>query len=58
DPDGVITAAFPRTPAEYAAGGRIWEFERQLLERLRSHPGVVSAAATSALPFRSQLNFP
>ncbi|HEX7117860.1 MAG TPA: ABC transporter permease [Longimicrobiales bacterium] len=58
DPDGVVAVAFRRTPAEYAAPGRIWTFERQLLERVRSIPGVEAAAATSALPFRGQFNFP
>ena len=58
DPEGVMAVAFGRTPPEYQAEGRIWEFQRQLLERIQRTPGVASAAATSALPLRGQLNFP
>ncbi len=58
DAEGVMVVAFGRTPPEYLAEGRVWAFQRQLLERIQRIPGVVSAAATSSLPLRGQLNFP
>ncbi|HEX7049892.1 MAG TPA: ABC transporter permease [Longimicrobiales bacterium] len=58
EPEGVLAVEFRRTPAEYGTAARVWQFERQVLERIRAIPGVVSAAATSTLPLQGQYNFP
>jgi predicted permease len=50
DPDGVLTAeiAMPyRGYESYAQAERLW---REALQRIRAHPGVVSAGAVSGLP--------
>ncbi|HEX6996325.1 MAG TPA: ABC transporter permease [Gammaproteobacteria bacterium] len=57
EPDGVYVAQFPRTPDGYTPA-QVWSFERQALERIRALPGVTSAAVTSLVPLRGQINMP
>jgi predicted permease len=58
EPQHVLAVEFRRTPPEYADVARARQFEDALLARIRRLPGVLSAAASSALPLESQFNFP
>lgn len=51
DPTGVIAMSIEVSPARYP-DDRLAGFYRDLLDRVRSVPGVTSAAATSTDPFR------
>jgi predicted permease len=51
DPAGVVAMSLEVSPARYP-DDRLAGFYRDLLDRLRSVPGVTSAAATSTDPFR------
>jgi predicted permease len=51
DPAGVMTMSLEISPARYP-DDRLAQFYRELLDRVRSVPGVTSAAATSTDPFR------
>jgi putative ABC transport system permease protein len=50
-PDHVLTAEFRLPPARYPQPRAIAAFFRQALERLRSVPGIESAALVRAVPF-------
>lgn len=47
---GIFAASIPHAPIGYDSTSAVWQFEQRTLERLRSTPGVLSAAATSSLP--------
>ncbi len=51
NPGGVMTASFTLPTAAYPDGQKQAEFYRTLLERLRSTPGVASAALGYPIPF-------
>jgi hypothetical protein len=46
------------TPRSYKSAAQINEFNRRVLERLRSTPAIVSAGATASLPLKRGLNIP
>jgi putative ABC transport system permease protein len=50
NPSGVLTFDLALPEAEYPDGARVAAFSNQLLERLQSLPGVVSAAVVSPRP--------
>ncbi len=50
-PDHVLTAEFRLAPAKYPEPRAIAAFFRQALERLRTVPGIESAALVRAVPF-------
>lgn len=50
DPAGRTSASFYLPPATYPEAERVLSFDRRLLERLRSLPGVEGAALASSLP--------
>jgi putative ABC transport system permease protein len=56
--EGVLTARIPHAPAGYDSVARVWSFERMVLDRLRSTPGIVAAAGVSAPPLRGGMNLP
>ena len=49
-PDHVFQAVVPLPPDRYKTTGQVTGFWRPLLARLSAHPGVVHAAASSAMP--------
>ncbi len=58
DAQQLTTLSFPRLPDAYRSTALTWSFEQQLLERLRSLPGVVAAADASTLPLTRGPNIP
>src|SRR5690606_37024032 len=58
DERDVAVVTFDRTPDGYDTTAAIWRFEREVLDRLRSTPGVETAAATSVTPLAGQWNLP
>jgi predicted permease len=50
-PEGLLTFQLSLPPARYPAGGKAFAFYRELLESLRSLPGVRDAAISSGIPF-------
>ncbi|MGH9727217.1 MAG: ADOP family duplicated permease [Candidatus Acidiferrales bacterium] len=56
NPAHLVLMHTPFRPNEFDA--RIWNFERQALERIQAIPGVQSAAAVSVAPLHGQLNIP
>jgi putative ABC transport system permease protein len=56
--EGIFTASIAHTPRSYRSAVQINEFDRRVLERLRSTPGILSAAATASLPLKRGLNIP
>jgi putative ABC transport system permease protein len=53
DPRGVLTMATSLPPARYPRPEQKARFYAEIVERLRARPGVLSAAATTALPVGS-----
>ena len=58
DPHNVYTMATPFAPAAKLTVPQIWNFEQEVLRRIRVAPGVVSAAAISKLPLTGPNNLP
>jgi putative ABC transport system permease protein len=54
--DGIVTARVAHVPGGYDSAAAVNDFERRVLERLRSTPGITSAGATSSLPLTRGLN--
>ncbi len=58
DPEHVYTMVTPLARDAMATPGEVWNFEQQVLERLKVLPGVASAAAVSKLPLTGPANLP
>jgi putative ABC transport system permease protein len=58
DPAHVYTMETPFAPQARTTAAQVWNFEQQVLERLRIIPGVTSAAAISKLPLTGPNNLP
>ena len=56
--DNVVAVRFERMPAGYDKVDRIWEFERQLIERISAAPGVQSVAGLPNFPLKRGMNLP
>jgi predicted permease len=56
--DGVVTATINRPPKGYDSASTVWNFEQQVLARVRAAPGVIDAAGTSSLPLQRGWNLP
>jgi putative ABC transport system permease protein len=52
----LLSAQMSLTGEKYAKTAPVWNFERQVVGRIRQLPGVVSAAAASATPLERGLN--
>jgi putative ABC transport system permease protein len=55
DPNQVTTAQASLTSQRYRTTAQVWSFEQQVLDRLSSIPGVVSAATASNVPLERGL---
>src|SRR5581483_3527795 len=55
---GVITARLSHVPAGYESASAVWAFDRHVLDRLRTTPGVRDAASVSTLPLEGSSNLP
>src|SRR5204862_7449558 len=55
DPNQVVAAQPSLTSQRYRTTAQVWAFEQQVLERLSSTPGVVSAATASNVPLERGL---
>jgi putative ABC transport system permease protein len=58
DPNSLMTMFTPFSSERYLDTARIWEFERQALERIKGLPGVTSVATVTALPLKGVNNLP
>ena len=58
DPQNLVTMTTPMHDAESLTSAQVWNFQQQLLERIRSLPGVHSAAAVTVAPLTGQANLP
>jgi putative ABC transport system permease protein len=58
DPRNVYTIATPFAPAAKLTPPQIWNFEQEVLRRIKVAPGVVSAAAVNKLPLTGPNNLP
>jgi predicted permease len=58
DPSGVISAQFSLNDARYGSAEDVNRFFDESLARIRSAPGVVSAAVALTLPYERPLNMP
>jgi len=58
DPANVITMTTPGPQVKPLTIARVWGFDRQLLDRIQSLPGVSSAAVVSVAPLTGQGNLP
>jgi len=56
EPNHVLTARMTLPRTRYPDAGRVAAFQHQILERLRSSPGVVAAGATAYLPLSGDDN--
>ena len=56
--DNVMAVRFGRMPAGYETLDAIWEFERQVIERIAVAPGVQSAAGLPNFPLERGWNMP
>jgi predicted permease len=56
--DNVMAVRFGRMPAGYDKIEPIWDFERQLIERISTAPGVQSVAGLPNLPLERGWNMP
>jgi len=56
--DDVFAVRFGRMPEGYSTADANWNFERQLLERIRAVPSVESAAGLTSVPLRRGMNIP
>lgn len=52
----LLSAEMSLTAEKYSKTAAVWNFERQVVERVRQLPGVVSAATASATPLERGLN--
>jgi putative ABC transport system permease protein len=50
DPDGTVVAQISLPRAQYAEGGKILAFQKELLDRFRALPGAAGASAVFPLP--------
>jgi putative ABC transport system permease protein len=57
DGQGVITMEMRLLNPMYRRGGRMAEFQREVLERVRAVPGVEQASMTSSVPLRGGTDF-
>ncbi|MBE0658939.1 MAG: ABC transporter permease [Bryobacteraceae bacterium] len=55
-PDGLLTLSTPLPKSRYPDHDKIAAFERDVIEKVRALPGVVSAGYTSNLPFSTHGN--
>jgi predicted permease len=58
NPENVVAVSFPRTPEGYETPEAVWNFDRQLLERIGAMAGVTAVASASSLPLERGWNFP
>jgi putative ABC transport system permease protein len=58
DPENVVTFVTPFPNVKPLTPERIWQFEQDVLTRIQSIPGVISAASVSAAPLTNQSNVP
>jgi putative ABC transport system permease protein len=58
DPENVVTFVTPFPNVKPLTPERIWQFEQDVLARIQSIPGVISAASVSAAPLTNQANVP
>lgn len=58
DPGHVYTMTTPFAPQAGGSAGQAWNFEQQVLERIKVLPGVTSAAVISKLPLTGPANLP
>jgi putative ABC transport system permease protein len=56
DPDHLWSVEFNMPLTRYATAKASWQFERQIMGRLESLPGVTEVAGTSALPLEQVMN--
>jgi predicted permease len=56
DTANLTSARMSLTAEKYAHTAQVWNFQRQIIERVRQLPGVVSVAAASATPLERGLN--
>jgi len=55
---GVFTARLSHVPAGYESASAVLAFDRRVLDRLRTTPGVRDAASVSTLPLEGTSNLP
>ena len=58
NPENVFAVSFPRTPEGYETPAAVWNFDRQMLERIGTMPGVAAVSSASSLPLERGWNFP
>jgi putative ABC transport system permease protein len=58
DPRNLYTIATPFAPAAKLTPPQIWNFQQEVLRRIKVAPGVVSAAAVNQLPLTGPNNLP
>jgi putative ABC transport system permease protein len=56
DATNVLSAQMSLTAAKYNKTAQVWNFQRQVIERVQHLPGVVSVATASATPLERGLN--
>jgi putative ABC transport system permease protein len=56
DPTNLTSARMSLTSAKYSRTAQVWNFERQVIDRVRQLPGVISVATASATPLERGLN--
>jgi predicted permease len=57
DPNNLTTMQVSLTSDKYNGSAEVWDFERQVLERVSALPGVRSAATVPSLPMERGLNY-
>jgi putative ABC transport system permease protein len=58
DPEGLVAVRIPSTPGGYETSQKVWELERQVIERVEGSPVVASIAGASNLPLERGINTP
>jgi predicted permease len=56
DPDGLLAMEMSLTSVAYQTPAQSWDFQRRVLERIRSLPGVSSAATVGSVPLERGMN--
>ncbi len=56
DPKNLTSARMSLTAEKYNRTSQVWNFERQVINRVRALPGVISVATASATPLERGLN--
>jgi len=56
--EGLVTMETPLEPVHRRSGAVLWDYERNILERLQALPGIVSVASVNALPLTGWNNLP